>query len=42
MGTHPFELRRSTIAAAGFRITIFDTRTRGNDWKPRLERVAGE
>ena len=29
---------------AGFRITIFDTRTRGDDWKPRLERVvvAGE
>ena len=28
----------------GFRITIFDTRTRGDNWKPRLERVvvAGE
>jgi len=31
-------------ARAGFRITIFDTRTRGDNWKPRLERVvvAGE
>ena len=29
---------------AGFRITIFDTRTRGDNGKPRLERVvvAGE
>jgi hypothetical protein len=28
----------------GFRITIFDERTRGDNWKPRLERVvvAGE
>jgi hypothetical protein len=28
----------------GFRITIFDTRTRGDNWKQRLERVvvAGE
>jgi len=24
---------------AGFGITIFDTRTRGDNWKPRLERV---
>jgi hypothetical protein len=23
----------------GFRITIFDTRTRGDNWKPRLERI---
>jgi len=31
-------------ARVGFRITIFDTRTRGDNWKPRLERVvvAGE
>ena len=29
---------------SGFRITIFDARTRGDNWKPRLERVvvAGE
>jgi hypothetical protein len=28
----------------GFRITILDTHTRGDNWKPRLERVvvAGE
>jgi hypothetical protein len=24
---------------SGSRITIFDTRTRGDNWKPRLERV---
>jgi hypothetical protein len=31
-------------SAQRVRITIFDTRTRGDDWKPRLERVvlAGE
>ena len=40
-----FRLRCSHCnARAGFRITIFDTRTRGDNWKPRLERVvvAGE
>jgi hypothetical protein len=35
-----FRLRCSHCnARAGFRITIFDTRTRGDNWKPRLERV---
>ena len=40
-----FRLRCSHCnARAGFRITILDTRTRGDNWKPRLERVvvAGE
>jgi hypothetical protein len=40
-----FRLRCSHCnARAGFRITIFDTRTRGDNWKPRLELVvvAGE
>jgi hypothetical protein len=36
-----FRLRCSHCnARAGFRITIFDTRTRGDNPKPRLERVA--
>ena len=35
-----FRLRCSHCnARAGFRITILDTRTRGDNWKPRLERV---
>jgi hypothetical protein len=35
-----FRLRCSRCnARMGFRITIFDTRTRGDNWKPRLERV---
>ena len=35
---------RTAIASAGFRITMFDGRMRGDNWKPRLERVvvAGE
>jgi hypothetical protein len=36
---------RRAIGGAGFRITILDTRTRGDNWWPRLERVvvaAGE
>jgi hypothetical protein len=34
-----FRLRCSRCnARTGFRITIFDTRTRGDNWKPRLER----
>jgi hypothetical protein len=40
-----FRLRCSHCnRCAGFRITIFDTRTCGDNWKPRLERVvaAGE
>ena len=40
-----FRLRCSHCnGRAGFRVTIFDTRTRGDNWKPRLERVvvAGE
>jgi hypothetical protein len=40
-----FRLRCSHCNHHGrFRITIFDTRTRGCNWKPRLERVvvAGE
>jgi hypothetical protein len=40
-----FRLRCSHCnARAGFRIAIFDTRTRGDNWKPQLERlvVAGE
>jgi hypothetical protein len=40
-----FRLRCSHCnARVGFRITIFDTRTRGDSWEPRLERVvvAGE
>ena len=40
-----FRLRCSHCnARVGFRITIFDTRTRGDNSKPRLERVvvAGE
>jgi hypothetical protein len=28
-------------ARVGFRITIFDDRTRGDNWKPRLERGCG-
>jgi hypothetical protein len=37
-----FRLRCSHCnARAGFRITIFDTRTRGDNWKLRLERVVG-
>jgi hypothetical protein len=35
-----FRLRCSHCnARLGFRITVFDTRTRGDNWKPRLERV---
>jgi hypothetical protein len=35
-----FRLRCSHCnARAGFRITVFDTRARGDNWKPRLERV---
>ncbi len=35
---------RGVQCQSGFRITIFDERTRGDNWKPRLERVvvAGE
>jgi hypothetical protein len=35
-----FRLRcRGCNRWSGFRITIFDNRTRGDNWKPRLERV---
>ena len=35
-----FRLRCSHCnARVGFRITIFNTRTCGDNWKPRLERV---
>ena len=30
---------QAALRSPWFRITIFDTRTRGDNWKPRLERV---